>query len=84
MEKHERHEERGSRGDPQSRSPATISHALQGVDFPTDKQGLFEHAKENGADESVLERIDDMPDMEYSSMADVFKGVGEADEDEEE
>lgn len=59
-------------------SPAPIAHALRGIDFPCDKEGLKTQARENDAREEVLEQIDRMPDQEYGSMADVFAGVGQA------
>lgn len=67
-----------------SSSPATVAHALKGVEFPQDKEGLVEYAEQHGAREDVVERIAMMPEAEYNSMADVFKGVGEANEGEEE
>jgi hypothetical protein len=39
----------------------------------------MEQAKENGANEDVLEVIESMPDGDYESMADVMKAYGEAD-----
>ncbi|MEC9483288.1 MAG: DUF2795 domain-containing protein [Halomonas sp.] len=59
-------------------SPANVTHHLKGIDFPASKGDLEKHAKQNGADEDVLEVIRNMPDEEYGSMADVMKGVGEA------
>lgn len=56
----------------------SIAQALTGVDFPTSKDKLLEHARKNNADQEVLEAIEQMPDSEYSNMADVFKGVGES------
>ncbi|MGY2462474.1 DUF2795 domain-containing protein [Vreelandella sulfidaeris] len=58
-------------------SPANVTHHLSGIDFPASRSDLERHAKENGAEEDVLDVIRDMPDQEYGSMADVTKGVGE-------
>lgn len=58
-------------------SPANVTHHLSGIDFPASRSDLERHAKENGAEEDVLDVIRNMPDQEYGSMADVTKGVGE-------
>jgi hypothetical protein len=63
-------------------SPSNIAHNLRGVDFPAQKQSLVEQAKQNGAEDKVLDVIGAMPDGEYQDMADVnvMKGVGEAEQ----
>lgn len=58
-------------------SPANITHHLKGIDFPANKQDLFQTAQENGADEDILEVLDTMPDVDYESMADVMKAYGD-------
>lgn len=58
-------------------SPANVAYYLKGIDFPTDRQGLLEHAEDNGAVPDVLDEIEHMPRMEYQSMADVMKGYGQ-------
>lgn len=59
-------------------SPANVSHHLQGADFPASRADLEKQAKQNGAGDDVLDVIRNMPDQEYANMADVMKGVGEA------
>lgn len=59
-------------------STATIAQVLSGIDFPADKQKLVEYAQKNNADSEILDTINQMPESEYTSMADVFKGVGQA------
>lgn len=49
-----------------------LAKALKGIDLPQDKEGLYDHADENGADDIILEMIDDMPDQEYETMADIM------------
>lgn len=58
-------------------SPANVTHHLRGTDFPATRADLEKKAKENGAEDDVLDVIRQMPDQEYGSMADVTKGVGE-------
>jgi hypothetical protein len=59
------------------KSPANITHHLKGTDFPATRADLEKNAKQNGAENDVLDVIRQMPDQEYGSMADVTKGVGE-------
>ncbi|MBY0430596.1 MAG: DUF2795 domain-containing protein [Rhodospirillales bacterium] len=59
-------------------STASIAQSLSGIDFPASKNQLVEHAKKNKADQDILDVIQSMPDEKYTSMADVFKGVGMA------
>ncbi|MDO0944449.1 MULTISPECIES: DUF2795 domain-containing protein [Chromohalobacter] len=58
-------------------SPANVTHHLKGMDFPASRSDIERQAKENGADEDVMDIIRKMPDQEYDSMADVTKGVGD-------
>ena len=58
------------------RSPANIAHYLSGIDFPCNKEDLVEHARQNNADNEVLETLEDLPEGEYANMADVMKGSG--------
>lgn len=54
-----------------------MNSGLKGIDFPASRDDLERHAKDNGAEDDVLEVIRNMPDQEYGSMADVTKGVGD-------
>lgn len=61
-----------------SHSTATIAQSLSGIDFPASKDDLVEHAKKNNADDETISALKEMPDEKYTSMADVFKGVGQS------
>lgn len=61
-----------------SHSTATIAQALSGIDFPANKNDLVEHAKRNNADNEVIQALNELPEEQYTSMADVFKGVGQS------
>ena len=56
---------------------ANLGRFLKGVDFPAKQTDLVEHAKENGADQGVLEVLGKMPKREYGSVADVMEWYGE-------
>ena len=58
-------------------SPAQVEKYLKGIDFPATLEDMIEHARENGAPEDVISLLEQMPDREYDSAADVAKGVGE-------
>lgn len=60
-----------------TQSTASIAQHLSGIDFPVRKQQLVDYARKNNADKDILDVLNKMPDEEYSSMADVFKGVGQ-------
>lgn len=58
-------------------SPSNVAKYLKGIDFPAHREDLVKHAKKNDADEEVIDELKKMPDEEYGSMADVFKGYGQ-------
>ena len=59
-----------------SHSTANVAQSLSGIDFPASKQDLIQHAKKNNAEKEILDVLNQMPEEKYTSMADVFKGVG--------
>lgn len=68
------------RGESGHASPAQVAQALGGIDFPKRKQELRQYAREHNKDNDpdVLDVLDRIPDREYGSMADVERGVSEA------
>lgn len=60
-----------------SRSPASIASFLEGISFPASKDDLMDYAEDNNAPQDVLDVLDQLPDQEYTSMADVMSGVGQ-------
>ncbi len=59
-------------------SAADLAQGLKGADFPMSKKELVQYARQNGAAEEIVQTIEEMPDREYESMADVQQGFGEA------
>ena len=55
---------------------ANLGRFLKSVEFPASQTDLVEQAKENGADEGVLEVLSRMPRRAYQSMADVMEAYG--------
>ncbi len=58
-------------------SPANIAHYLKNIDFPCSREQILRQAENNNADDEVLEVLQQMPESDYGSMADVMKGVGQ-------
>lgn len=61
-------------------NPIQIQKYLKGVDYPASKQDLIKNAKKNGADESVCASLEQLPDEDFQTPADVsqaFKGPSE-------
>jgi hypothetical protein len=59
-------------------SPANVATFLKGIDYPAGKQQLLDHAKQNGAEQAVLDKLEQLPDRQYENMADVMKGYGQS------
>lgn len=57
-------------------SPANVAQYLKGIDFPAGRDDLLRQAKKNHAEKAVLDQLNQMPDEQYESMADVMKGYG--------
>ncbi|WP_426396014.1 DUF2795 domain-containing protein [Ralstonia sp. R-29] len=57
-------------------SPIGIQKALKGASYPAKKQDLLDTAQANGADDSTLQTLRDLPDNEYDTPAAVSKAVG--------
>ena len=62
-------------------SAAAVAKILSGTDFPKDKQGLISHAEKNKkkvkAAEKVIQVMRELPDRNYSNMAEVEKALAE-------
>lgn len=54
-----------------------LAKHLEGIDFPANKQKIVEYARSKGANEEIVKGLNGLPDEEYTSMADVFKGWGQ-------
>ena len=58
-------------------NPIQLQKHLKGVEYPASKEELIEHAQQQGADEKVREILEQLPDEEYETPAEVSKAVGE-------
>lgn len=58
-------------------NPIQLQKHLKGVDYPASRQELIEHANKQGADDNVRSVLEQLPDEEYETPADVSKAVGD-------
>ncbi|MGG6238380.1 DUF2795 domain-containing protein [Nodosilinea sp. AN01ver1] len=58
-------------------NPIQVQKFLKGMEYPASKQDVIEHAKQQGADENVCSTLEQMPEDEFETPADVSKAIGE-------
>lgn len=58
-------------------NPIQLQKHLKGVDYPASKEDLIEHARQQGADEDALSALEQIPDEQYETPADVSKAIGD-------
>jgi hypothetical protein len=56
-------------------TPIDLQKALSGASYPSKKQDLISHAKDNGADKEILDALEELPDGELSGPDQVQKAV---------
>ncbi|MBE9179239.1 DUF2795 domain-containing protein [Oculatella sp. LEGE 06141] len=61
-------------------NPIQIQKFLKGISYPASKEDVVSHAKEQGADKEVLNTLQQMPDDEFETSADVSKAIGAVEE----
>lgn len=57
-------------------SPAQVEKSIKGTHFPAQKQDLIQRARENHANQDVLEVLENMPDKQFNSPVDISKAMG--------
>jgi predicted outer membrane protein len=57
-------------------NPIQIQKFLKGVDYPATKAALIENAKNLGADENVRASLEQLPDEDFETPADVSQAFG--------
>lgn len=57
-------------------TPIHAQKFLGGIDYPTDKASLIKRAKDNGADENVVNALNRMSANTYNSPNDVSEEMG--------
>jgi uncharacterized protein DUF2795 len=59
-------------------NPIQLQKFLGGVDYPTDKKTLVDTARKNGADDNVLETLQNLSGDRFNSPNDVSGAVGKS------
>lgn len=60
-------------------NPIQVQKFLGGLDYPVDKAEIVQKARDEGADERVLDALERIPEGEYESPVAVSKEVGKLD-----
>ena len=63
---------------PEGESPINVTKYMKGIKFPASRDDLVEHARSQRAEPNVIKALEQFPDQEYATMADVMKGFKEA------
>lgn len=58
-------------------NPAQMQQYLRGVDYPASKDDIISKARSNGADDSVINKLNSLPDQQFETAADVSRAVGQ-------
>lgn len=59
-------------------SPAAVQGYLAGVSYPADKMELLHSARQEGADDAILDILASVGDREYADPSDVMNELGGA------
>lgn len=57
-------------------NPVQVQKFLSGIDYPADKQTLINTAREQGADDNVMNTLRNLPDREYDAPTAVTREIG--------
>lgn len=60
-------------------NPIQVEKYLGGIDYPTNKESLIEKAKEAGADDSIINALEQMLGDTFESPTDVTQALGRLD-----
>ncbi|GAB3890730.1 DUF2795 domain-containing protein [Microbispora bryophytorum] len=58
-------------------NPIQMQKHLKGVDYPAGKSDLIRTARDQGADDDVIDALDRIPDRQYDGPNAVSKAVAE-------
>ena len=60
-------------------SPKEVEKHLKGVDYPAKKTDLIKKARQEGANEQVIEALQKMPGEVFNKPTDITKAIGQED-----
>ncbi|MCU0568866.1 MAG: DUF2795 domain-containing protein [Oculatellaceae cyanobacterium Prado106] len=59
-------------------NPISIQKYLKGMDYPAQKDDLIQHAEQQGADQEILDVLEQLPDdEEFETPAQLSKAIGQ-------
>ncbi|TWG87258.1 uncharacterized protein DUF2795 [Cupriavidus gilardii J11] len=70
-----REQERGAGGGEEP-SPIDVQKSLKGLDFPASKEDIVSRARDGGASDDILSELEQLPEREYQTPADISKELG--------
>ena len=59
-------------------NPVQVQKYLADMEYPADKNAIIEKAREEGADENVMQTLEKIPEQEFQTPADVSQAIGQA------
>lgn len=61
----------------QTPNPIQLQKFLGGLDYPAGKAAIVDKARQEGADQAVLDTLERLPEREYESPVAVSRAVGQ-------
>ena len=58
-------------------NPIQVQKHLGGVDYPASRDDLLSAARDSGADQSLLDALEGLPDREYDAPTDVSEALSD-------
>jgi Protein of unknown function (DUF2795) len=58
-------------------NPIQVQKFLSGMHYPADKDEIVNHAKKQGADDNIMQTLEQLPDESFETPADVSKAIGQ-------
>ncbi|MCA4135516.1 DUF2795 domain-containing protein [Arthrobacter sp. M4] len=56
-------------------NPIQVQKFLGGIDYPASKDALVSRAKDEGADQNILDALENLPDKEYGAPTEVTSAL---------
>lgn len=58
-------------------NPIQVQKFLKGLDYPASKQDVLQKAEQDGADEDVRSTLEQLPEEQFETPADISKAIGQ-------
>lgn len=65
-------------------NPVQVQKVLKGMQYPAGKETLMDTARSEGASGDIMNALEQLPDRQYDTPADVMKALADEDEEDEE